>query len=77
MEQGFDLKVENFQVQLASLINNTELPTSTIMYIIKDYYNQIYTLYQKSVEKQRIDFYEGLKKEKEQNNKDNTEEAEE
>lgn len=68
MEQGFDLKVENFQVQLASLINNTELPVSTMMYILKDYYNQIYTLYQKNVEKQRIEFYEALKKEKESNN---------
>lgn len=72
MEQGFDLKVESFQARMAALINNADLPTSVIMYILKDYYNQIYTLYQRDVERQYADFCKETNKEE----KDDNEKAE-
>jgi hypothetical protein len=76
MEQGFDLRVESFQARLAALINNADLPTSMIMYILKDYYNQIYTLYQKNVDRQYAEFCEEANKEKEQEQNNNEEKAE-
>lgn len=72
MEQGFDLKVESFQARMAALINNSDLPMSIIVYVLKDYYNQTYVLYQKSVEKQYTEFCNEANKE--ETNKEKTEE---
>lgn len=59
MEQdtrGFDLKADNFQTQLSSIINESNLPISIIYYILKDCCNQAQILFTQEANKQYQQF---------------------
>ena len=78
MEQdtrGFDLKVDNFQTQLSSVINESNLPISTIYYILKDYCAQAQILFnQQSAQQYKIFCDEANKEREEQLKKQQVEE---
>lgn len=63
--RGIDLKADNFKTQLISIVNNSNLPPSLIMYILKDIYEEVVGLYNKSVSQQYEEMCEMAKKEKE------------
>lgn len=73
--RGIDLKADNFQTQLVLLINNSNLPPSLIMYILKDIYNEVSNLYTQSVSQQYQNFCEIDKKEREAAAQENNESA--
>lgn len=66
MEQdirGIDLKADNFKTQLISITNNSNLPPSLIMYILKDIYEEVVDLYNKTVSQQYNQMCEMVKEE--------------
>ena len=64
--RGFDLKVDNFQTQLTGLINESNLPVSVVLYILKDCYIQVSELYDNTVKQQYQDFCKEVEKEEKQ-----------
>ena len=73
--RGIDLKADNFKTQLINIINNSNLPPSLIMYILKDIYEEVVSLYNKSVSQQYEEMCEIAKKEKEAAVQENDESA--
>lgn len=54
--RGIDLKADNFKTQLISLINDSNLPSSLVMYILKDMLNEVSVLYTQSAANQYEEF---------------------
>ena len=50
--RGYDLRAENFRMQLNNLISNSNLYPSTIYYMLKDTLLQIENLYNQAVDLQ-------------------------
>lgn len=71
--RGFDLRVDNFKTQLINMLNESNLPISTIMYIIKDVFYDVSAEYNRIVNQQYKDFCEEAKKESEQKAKEEEE----
>lgn len=72
--RGIDLKADNFKTQLINIINNSNLPPSLIMYILKDTYEEVVDLYNKTVSQQYNQMCE-MVKEKEAAVQENDESA--
>lgn len=67
--RGIDLRADHFKIQLNSLINNSNLVPSLILYILKDTTREIEQLYNQAVSYQYQQFCEVTKTEKEIENK--------
>lgn len=61
--RGFDLQVDNFKQQLISLINQSNMPSVIIYYVLKDLFLESESLYNNTVGKQYTDFCEKAKQE--------------
>lgn len=61
--RGFDLQVDNFKQQLISLINQSNMPSVIIYYVLKDLLLESENLYNNTVSKQYTDFCEKTKQE--------------
>ena len=61
--RGFDLRVENFRTQLIQSLNNSNLPISIILYILKELCNEASLEYDRIVNQQYKEFCEEAKKE--------------
>ena len=67
--RGYDLRVDNFRTQLESLINNSGLYPSTVLYLLKDITNEVNSIYNQAVNIQYKNFCEEANKEVEQEEK--------
>lgn len=54
--RGFDLKVEHLRIQLANIINNSNLPSSVVFFVLKDVMTEVELLYHNASNKQYEDF---------------------
>lgn len=64
--RGLDLRADNFRTQLMVVINESNLPISLIMYIMKDMLNEITDLYIQTAAKQYEEFCIAAQKEQEE-----------
>ena len=76
--RGIDLRADHFKTQLNSLINNSNLVPSLILYILKDTTREIEQLYNQAVSYQYQQFCEAAKAEENlnKNSEDETKENE-
>lgn len=74
--RGFDLRADNFKIQLNNLINESNLIPSMVLYILKDTTREIEQLYNQAVSYQYQQFCEAAKAE-ENLNKNSEDEAKE
>ena len=74
--RGIDLRADHFKTQLNSLINNSNLVPSLILYILKDTTKEIEQLYNQAVSYQYQQFCEVAKAEENlnKNSEDETKE---
>lgn len=71
--RGIDLKADNFKNQLIQIISGSNLPSSLIMYILKDMLNEVSILYTQSAAKQYEDFCIAAQQEQENAIEENVE----
>lgn len=76
--RGIDLRADHFKTQLNSLINNSNLVPSLILYILKDTTREIEQLYNQAVSYQYQQFCDTAKAEENlnKNSEDETKENE-
>ena len=68
--RGFDLRVDNFKTQIANVINNANLPSSIIFFVLKDILSEVNNLYIKSAQQQYQKFCEDAQQEEEKSSSD-------
>ena len=71
--RGYDLRAENFRMQLNNLISNSNLYPSTIYYMLKDTLLQIENLYNQAVDLQYKKFCDENKEQEEETKEDKAE----
>ena len=74
--RGIDLKADNFKNQLIQIISESNLPSSLVMYILKDMLNEVSMLYTQSAAKQYEEFCIAAQKEQEEQSNSVEENAE-
>lgn len=66
--RGFDLRVDNFRTQLSNIINNANLPSSIIFFVLKDVLSEVNNLYIMSAQQQYQKFCEEAQAQQEEEN---------